>query len=53
MTRPCVGIRPTDTSRSAGDGEDGAAAEVDGEHARQMQQPRLQQLGAIGRRRLR
>jgi hypothetical protein len=53
MTRPCVGIRPTDTSRSAGDGEDGAAAEVDGEHARQVQQPRLQQLGAIGRRRLR
>ena len=53
MTRPCVGIRPTDTARSAGDGEGGAAAEVDGEHARQVQQPRLQQLGAVGRRRLR
>jgi len=51
MTRPCAGIRPTDTSWSAGEG--GAAAEGDGEHARQVQQPRLQQLGVVGRRRLR
>jgi hypothetical protein len=45
---PCAGIRPTDVPRSAGDGKDGAAVEVDGEHARQAQQPRLQQLGAVG-----
>ena len=41
-------LDPTEVSRSAGDGEGGAAVEVDGEHARQAQQPRLQQLGAVG-----
>ena len=48
LTLPCAGTRPTEVSRSAGDGEGGAAVEVDGEHARQAQQPRLQQLGAVG-----